>query len=72
MANSVSLPQWELKKNKRPPYLGCWQIESIGSSDRNDDLAPEDRSDGWGLMNSGDSIVQKRNNESSERSRSSR
>jgi hypothetical protein len=27
-----------LRKNKRPPCLGCWKIESIGSSDRNGDI----------------------------------
>lgn len=26
--------QWELRKNRRPPNLGCWFVESIGSSDR--------------------------------------
>lgn len=26
--------QWELRKNRRPPCLGCWFVESIGSSDR--------------------------------------
>lgn len=26
--------QWELRKNKRPPNLGCWFVETIGSSDR--------------------------------------
>ena len=27
-----------MRKNKRPPCLGCWKIESIGSSDRNGDI----------------------------------
>ena len=26
--------QWELRKHRRPPNLGCWYVESIGSSDR--------------------------------------
>jgi len=26
--------QWELRKQKRPPHLNCWYVESIGSSDR--------------------------------------
>lgn len=26
--------QWELRKNKRPPQLGCWFVDSIASSDR--------------------------------------
>ena len=39
--------QWELRKNKRPPCLGCWKIESIGSSDRNGDFEARDRGDGW-------------------------
>lgn len=26
--------QWELRKNRRPPNLNCWFVESIGSSDR--------------------------------------
>jgi hypothetical protein len=26
--------QWELRKHKRPPNLGAWYVESIGSSDR--------------------------------------
>lgn len=26
--------QWELRRNKRPPNLDCWFVESIGSSDR--------------------------------------
>ena len=39
--------QWELRKNKRPPCLGCWKIESIGSSDRNGDFEARDRGGGW-------------------------
>jgi len=27
--------QWELRKHRRPPLLGAWFVESIGSSDRN-------------------------------------
>jgi hypothetical protein len=26
--------QWELRKHRRPPDLGAWYVESIGSSDR--------------------------------------
>ena len=26
--------QWELRKKRRPPDLGAWFVESIGSSDR--------------------------------------
>jgi len=39
--------QWEIRKNKRPPCLGCWKVESIGSSDRNGDFEARDRGDGW-------------------------
>ncbi|KAL7550020.1 hypothetical protein ACHAWF_013344 [Thalassiosira exigua] len=39
--------QWELRKNKRPPCLGCWKVESIGSSDRNGDFEARDVGDGW-------------------------
>mmetsp|Transcript_10820 Transcript_10820/g.18947 ORF Transcript_10820/g.18947 Transcript_10820/m.18947 type:complete len:245 (-) Transcript_10820:58-792(-) len=39
--------QWELRKNKRPPDLDCWRVESIGSSDRNGDFEARDRGDGW-------------------------
>lgn len=38
--------QWELRKNRRPPDLGCWRIESIGSSDRNGEFVPRE-GDGW-------------------------
>jgi len=33
--------QWELRKHRRPPYLGCWYVESIGSSDRKGQFEPE-------------------------------
>ena len=33
--------QWELRKNRRPPNLNCWFVESIGSSDRNGEFEPE-------------------------------
>ena len=33
--------KWELRKNKRPPNLNCWYVESIGSSDRNGEFEPE-------------------------------
>jgi len=33
--------QWELRKNKRPPHLGCWFVETIGSSDRKGNFEPE-------------------------------
>jgi len=33
--------QWELRKNRRPPCLGCWMVESIGSSDRRGKFEPE-------------------------------
>jgi len=39
--------QWELRKNKRPPCLGCWKVENIASSDRNGDFEATDRGDGW-------------------------
>ena len=26
--------QWELRKHRRPPNMGAWYVESIGSSDR--------------------------------------
>ena len=26
--------QWELRKHRRPPLLGAWYVESVGSSDR--------------------------------------
>jgi hypothetical protein len=33
--------QWELRKHKRPPNLGAWYVESIGSSDRKGNFEPE-------------------------------
>eukprot|EP00980_Cylindrotheca_fusiformis_P013661 scaffold3515_cov126-Cylindrotheca_fusiformis.AAC.10 len=33
--------QWELRKNRRPPNLGCWFVESIGSSDRKGEFEVE-------------------------------
>lgn len=33
--------QWELRKNRRPPCLGCWKVESIGSSDRKGNFESE-------------------------------
>mmetsp|Transcript_31322 Transcript_31322/g.93802 ORF Transcript_31322/g.93802 Transcript_31322/m.93802 type:complete len:252 (-) Transcript_31322:237-992(-) len=33
--------QWELRKNRRPPCLGCWMVETIGSSDRTGRFEPE-------------------------------
>ena len=33
--------QWELRKNRRPPCLGCWRVESIASSDRKGNFEPE-------------------------------
>lgn len=33
--------QWELRKNRRPPNLDCWFVESIGSSDRKGQFEPE-------------------------------
>ena len=34
--------QWELRKNRRPPCLGCWKVESIASSDRKGNFQDED------------------------------
>ncbi|KAL7467992.1 hypothetical protein ACHAXS_008213 [Conticribra weissflogii] len=39
--------QWELRKNRRPPCLGCWNVESIRSSDRHGHFESMDRGDGW-------------------------
>jgi len=39
--------QWEMRKNRRPPCLGCWKIENIASSDRNGDFEARDRGNGW-------------------------
>ena len=33
--------QWELRKNKRPPCLGCWKVETVASSDRKGNFEPE-------------------------------
>ena len=33
--------QWELRQHRRPPQMGCWYVESIGSSDRNGQFEPE-------------------------------
>jgi hypothetical protein len=33
--------QWELRRNRRPPNLDCWFVESIGSSDRKGDFEVE-------------------------------
>lgn len=33
--------QWELRKIRRPPNLGCWFVESIGSSDRKGNFEPD-------------------------------
>jgi len=33
--------QWELRKNKRPPCLGCWRVENIASSDRKGNFEPD-------------------------------
>ena len=27
--------QWEVRKHRRPPNMGAWYVESIGSSDKN-------------------------------------
>jgi len=34
--------QWVLHKNRRPPCLGCWYVESIGSSGRKGNFEAED------------------------------
>lgn len=39
--------QFELRKNRRPPCLGCWRIESIASSDRQGNFESQDRGNGW-------------------------
>ena len=39
--------QWELRKNRRPPCLGCWKVENIASSDREGNLQTEGRGTGW-------------------------
>jgi len=33
--------QWELRKNRRPPDLNCWFVESIASSDRKGNFEAE-------------------------------
>jgi hypothetical protein len=33
--------QWELRKHRRPPNLGAWFVESIGSSDRKGKFEPD-------------------------------
>ena len=33
--------QWELRKHRRPPNMGAWYVESIGSSDRKGTFDPE-------------------------------
>jgi hypothetical protein len=33
--------QWELRKHRRPPNMGAWYVESIGSSDRKGNFEPE-------------------------------
>lgn len=33
--------QWELRKNRRPPNLNCWFVESIASSDRKGNFEAE-------------------------------
>lgn len=33
--------QWELRKHKRPPNMGAWYVESIGSSDRKGNFEAE-------------------------------
>ena len=33
--------QWELRRNRRPPNLNCWFVESIGSSDRKGNFEAE-------------------------------
>lgn len=34
--------QWELRKHRRPPNLGAWYVESIGSSDRKGNFEADD------------------------------
>lgn len=33
--------QWELRRQRRPPGMGTWYVESIGSSDREGNFDPE-------------------------------
>ncbi len=39
--------QWEIRKNRRPPCLGCWKVETIASSDRQGNFQTEGRGTGW-------------------------
>ena len=39
--------QWEFRKNRRPPCLGCWKVETIASSDRQGNFQTEGRGTGW-------------------------
>jgi hypothetical protein len=32
--------QWELRKNRRPPNMGSWYVDNIGSSDRKGNFEP--------------------------------
>ena len=32
---------WELRKHRRPPKMGQWYVESVGSSDRNGSFEPD-------------------------------
>lgn len=34
--------QWEIRRHRRPPNLGAWYVESIGSSDREGNFEAED------------------------------
>ena len=34
--------QWELRKNRRPPDMGIWLVESIGSSDQKGNFEAEE------------------------------
>lgn len=33
--------QWELRKQRRPPNVNCWYVESVGSSDRKGEFEAE-------------------------------
>lgn len=39
--------QWELRKNRRPPNLNAWYVETIASSDRKGDFEAKGRGTGW-------------------------
>ena len=41
--------QWEIRKNRRPPCLGCWKVESIATLDRHGYFEARDQGDGWGI-----------------------